>query len=273
MTAQIQQDPIDKKLSQIRHKILVLSGKGGVGKSTVAAAIAEALAETGYRVGLLDIDICGPSAPHLLGVSGQTVTHSSEGWTPVYADAAQRLSVMSIGFLLPSTTEAIIWRGPKKHGMIRQFITDVSWGPLDFLVVDAPPGTSDEHITICETLKAQAGVDGAVLVTTPQEVSVLDVRKEISFCQKVRLPILGIVENMSGFICPHCTEVHELFGKGGGERLAAECQVPFLGAVPLDPRIAAAADAGECPLRSVPDSPAATALRNISKQIVARGGQ
>lgn len=179
---------IEYKLSGVKNKILVLSGKGGVGKSTVSAQLAWTLASRGHSVGLLDVDICGPSLPRMLGLMGQEVHSSAEGWSPVYVN--DNLSVMSIGFMLPNEDDAIIWRGPKKNGLIRQFLTDVSWGELDFLIVDTPPGTSDEHLSIVTYLQ-QAKIDGAVVVTTPQEVALQDVRKEINFCKKSWHPGVG----------------------------------------------------------------------------------
>ena len=177
------------KLSQVKHKILVLSGKGGVGKSTVSAQLAFALANQGKQVGLLDIDICGPSIPTMLGLVGQEVHQSASGWSPVYVE--DNLGVMSIGFMLPTTDDAVIWRGPRKNGLIKQFLTDVDWGQLDYLIIDTPPGTSDEHISIVQYLKA-TNVDGAVIVTTPQEVAMADVRKEINFCKKTGKDIFAL---------------------------------------------------------------------------------
>ncbi|KAJ9533748.1 hypothetical protein QJQ45_026796 [Haematococcus lacustris] len=200
---------IAQRMASVKHKILVLSGKGGVGKSTFSAQLAFALAAQGKEVGLLDIDICGPSIPKMLGLEGQEVHQSNAGWSPVYVE--DNLAVMSIGFLLPSPDEAVIWRGPRKNGLIKQFLKDVLWGELDYLVVDAPPGTSDEHITIAQCLNASPTRDGAIIVTTPQpslpdptvqEVSIIDVRKEISFCRKVGLQVLGVVENMAGLQVP-----------------------------------------------------------------------
>ncbi|KAK9132448.1 hypothetical protein Scep_011976 [Stephania cephalantha] len=186
---------IQERVATVKHKILVLSGKGGVGKSTFSAQLSFALSSMDYQVGLLDIDICGPSIPKMLGLEGQTIHQSNLGWSPVYVD--DNLGVMSIGFMLPHPDEAVIWRGPRKNGIIKQFLKDVNWGELDYLVVDAPPGTSDEHISIVQFLKA-SGIDGAIIVSTPQEVSLTDVRKEVSFCKKVGLQVLGVVENMSG---------------------------------------------------------------------------
>jgi Mrp family chromosome partitioning ATPase len=203
---------ISKKLSNVKNIILVLSGKGGVGKSTVASQLAMTLAhieDQKYQVGLMDIDICGPSIPRMLGLEDQEVHQSNEGWTPVYYE--DNLAVMSIGFLLSDKNSAVIWRGPRKNGLIKQFLTDVVWDNIDYLIIDskymdlilAPPGTSDEHLSIIQYLK-KTNIKGAVIVTTPQEISLLDVRKEINFCIKTEIPIIGVVENMSGFTCPHC---------------------------------------------------------------------
>lgn len=223
-------------MDRIKHKILVLSGKGGVGKSTVAAQLAREFARQGKRVGLLDIDLCGPSVPRVLGVENAKVHQSSEGWVPIFVDAEQRLCVMSIGFLLQDKETAVVWRGPKKTATIKQFLEDVYWGELDYLIIDTPPGTSDEHISICEYLM-HFHPDGSVLVTTPQGVALSDVRKEISFCRKLNMPILGLVENMSGFVCPHCAECTNVFSTGGGEALAKHTAIPFLGRIPIDPLI------------------------------------
>jgi Mrp family chromosome partitioning ATPase len=183
------------RMSQIKHKILVLSGKGGVGKSTFSSQLSFALARDESKdVGLLDVDICGPSIPRMLGLVGQEVHQSASGWSPVYVE--DNLGVMSIGFMLPSADDAIIWRGPRKVGLIKQFLSDVVWNELDYLIVDTPPGTSDEHISIVQLMK-ESGIDGAVIVTTPQEVSMADVRKELNFCKKTGIPVLGVVENMT----------------------------------------------------------------------------
>ncbi|KAJ3003813.1 Nucleotide-binding protein 2 [Thoreauomyces humboldtii] len=223
-------------LSKVKHIILVLSGKGGVGKSTVTTELALSLAELGKRVGVLDVDLTGPSMPRMFGLEDQQVHQASTGWVPVYTDETKRLAVMSLGFLLQNKDDAVVWRGPKKTAMIKQFLEDVAWGELDYLIIDTPPGTSDEHISVAENLRAY-NPDGAVIVTTPQAVALSDVRKELSFCNKVKIPILGVVENMSGFICPHCTECSDLFSKGGGEAMAEEFKVDFLGRVPIDPQL------------------------------------
>ena len=228
----LEQQALAERLGQIRHKILVLSGKGGVGKSTVAANLAVALDLRGLRTGLLDIDLHGPSIPKLLHLEGRALETDGQTLRPVaFGD---NLKVVSIGFMLEAPDDAIIWRGPLKMGIIRQFLRDVEWGELDYLVVDSPPGTGDEPLSIAQLI---ADADGAVVVTTPQDVAVADVRKCISFCGKVGLTVLGVIENMSGFVCPHCGQRTDPFKTGGGESMAAEMGVPFLGRVPLDPAV------------------------------------
>jgi len=246
----------------------VLSGKGGVGKSTVAAQLALTLVNEGKRVGLLDIDLTGPSIPQILGLQNHAVHSSSEGWVPVYPSGTKQLfSVMSIGFLLDTKESPVIWRGPKKTAMIRSFLESVCWGTLDYLVIDTPPGTSDEHITICELLK-ELNPDGALIVTTPQAVSLLDVSKEINFCKKIGFPILGVLENMSGFICPHCSECTNVFSTGGGEALAKQMNVPFLGRLPLDPQLTVACDQGKGFLEWHSKSQSLKALKDFVQQLI-----
>lgn len=210
----------------------------------------------------MDIDICGPSLPLMFGVASQTLHSTSAGWLPL--SVLPNLSLISIASLLPSTSSAVIWRGPKKNGMIKQFLRDVDWGDLDYLVVDTPPGTSDEHLSVVQYLK-ESGIDGAVIVTTPQEVALQDVRKELDFCRKVGVPILGIIENMSGFVCPSCKGVSDIFipSTGGGEALAKEWNVELLGKVPLDPRIGQSCDEGKSFLDEYPESPASIAYLEI----------
>lgn len=222
-------------LNQVKHILLVLSGKGGVGKSSVTTQLALSLANQGKKVGVLDIDLTGPSLPRMFGLEGKQVHQSSAGWIPVYTDASKQLCVMSIGFLLNDRGDSVVWRGPRKTAMVRQFLKDVVWGELDYLIIDTPPGTSDEHISVAEELKT-ASPDGAILVTTPQEVATADVRKELNFCIKVGLKVLGVVENMSGYVCPHCSECTNVFSCGGGKTLAELYQVPLLGSVPIDPQ-------------------------------------
>lgn len=249
--------------TRVKHKILVLSGKGGVGKSTLAAQIALCLAlEDGRDVGLLDVDVCGPSAPQMLGVAGEEVRMSNSGWAPVYVE--ENLGVMSIGFMLPSREDAVIWRGVRKTGLIKQFLRDVEWGELDYLIVDAPPGTSDEHISLVQLLK-ESRVDGALIVTTPQEVSLLDVRKEINFCVKSGTPVLGVVENMAGFVCPHCEGCTEVFfpSSGGAEKMCKEMGVRYLGRVPLDGAISKCGELGVSAFKAGGDGAGVKALRAV----------
>lgn len=263
---------ITSRLSGIKHKILVLSGKGGVGKSTFTTMLAHAFAaDERNMVGIMDTDICGPSIPKMMGVEAETIHVSNAGWSPVWV--ADNLGVMSIQFMLPSRDDAVIWRGPKKNGLIKQFLKDVEWGEMDYLLVDTPPGTSDEHLSVNSYLK-ESGVDGAVVVTTPQEVSLLDVRKEIDFCRKAGIKVLGIVENMSGFVCPSCKHQNQIFKAttGGARNLAKETGIPFLGVVPLDPRIGMACDYGESFFDNFPDSPACAALQGVVTRVQEEAG-
>ncbi|KAF2645603.1 cytosolic Fe-S cluster assembly factor NBP35 [Massarina eburnea CBS 473.64] len=258
---------ITQRLSSVRHKILVLSGKGGVGKSTFSSLLSQAFAHNpNLTVGLMDTDICGPSIPKMMGVEEETIHVSGEGWEPVWVQ--DNLGVMSVQFMLPDRDAAVIWRGAKKNGLIKKFLMEVRWGETDVLVVDTPPGTSDEHLSVNSFLKS-SGVDGAVLVSTPQEVSLLDVRKEIDFCRKAGIRILGLVENMSGFVCPGCKHESQIFraSTGGGRKLAKDEGIPFLGAVPLDPRIGQACDYGESFLDAFPDSPACAAIKGVVRRV------
>ncbi|CAO2641842.1 Cytosolic Fe-S cluster assembly factor NUBP1, partial [Lemmus lemmus] len=260
-------EEIKEKMKTVKHRILVLSGKGGVGKSTFSAHLAHGLAEDGdTQVALLDIDICGPSIPKIMGLEGEQVHQSGSGWSPVYVE--DNLGVMSVGFLLSSPDDAVIWRGPKKNGMIKQFLRDVDWGDVDYLIVDTPPGTSDEHLSVVQYLAA-AHIDGAVILTTPQEVALQDVRKEISFCHKVKLPIIGVVENMSGFICPKCKKESQIFPPttGGAEAMCQDLKIPLLGKVPLDPLIGKSCDKGQSFFVEAPDSPATAAYKSIIQRI------
>ncbi|ORX72436.1 P-loop containing nucleoside triphosphate hydrolase protein [Linderina pennispora] len=219
---------VGERLASIKHVVLVLSGKGGVGKSSCTVQLALSLASQGRKVGVLDIDLCGPSIPRMLGLDGQQIHQATAGW--------KRLACMSIGFLLPDKNASVVWRGPKKNAMIKQFLTDVYWGDLDYLLIDTPPGTSDEHLAVVEYLQ-EWSPDGAVIITTPQAVALTDVKKEINFCHKVGLPVLGLIENMSGFVCPHCSECTNVFSTGGGEGLAGHMEIPFLGRAPIDPNL------------------------------------
>jgi ATP-binding protein involved in chromosome partitioning len=258
-----QRQALARKMCQIGYKLLVMSGKGGVGKSTVAANLAVSLALMGKTVGLLDVDIHGPSIPKLMGLDGdRVVVHESE---IVPVEIGENLKVMSIGFLIANAADAVIWRGPMKYGVIRQFLQDVAWGPLDCLVIDAPPGTGDEPLSVAQLVGQPAG---AILVCTPQELAVADVRRSVTFCEKVSLPVVGIIENMSGLVCPHCGGEIELFKTGGGAALAREMVVPFLGRIPIDPEIVRCGDAGAPYLQRFAQSPAAEAFADIVQRIL-----
>jgi len=264
----LERQALAERLCKIRHKILVLSGKGGVGKSTVAANLAVSFATQGFRTGLLDIDLHGPSIPKLLHLEGRTLDLRGSAMEPIAV--GDNLKVISIGFLLRSPDDAVIWRGPLKMGVIKQFLRDVEWGELDYLVVDSPPGTGDEPLSICQLLD---GADGAVVVTTPQDVAVADVRKCITFCRQVKMPVLGVVENMSGFVCPHCGQTTDLFKSGGGERMAAEMGVPFLGRIPLDAAVVESGDTGRPFAYHRADAPAARAFARMTDALLQSQGK
>ncbi|GAO15369.1 uncharacterized protein UV8b_07071 [Ustilaginoidea virens] len=243
-------------LEKVKHIVLVLSGKGGVGKSSVTTQLALSLSLAGHSVGILDVDLTGPSIPRMLSIEESKVTQVPGGWAPVPVhgqDASNGLGslhAMSLGFLLAKRGDAVVWRGPKKTAMIRQFMRDVLWQDVDYLLIDTPPGTSDEHISLAETLQGDAlphQVAGAVVVTTPQAVSTSDVRKELNFCSKTGIRVLGVVENMSGYVCPHCSECTDIFGSGGGRSMAQEFNVPFLGTVPIDAQFIALLEEGRRP--------------------------
>lgn len=254
-----------QKLCRIKHKIIVLSGKGGVGKSTVAANLALSLAGRGRAVGLVDVDIHGPSIPRILGIEDRPVEVLDEQLLPV--PIGKNLKAMSIGMLLRGRDEAVIWRGPLKMGIIKQFLRDVLWGDLDYLIIDSPPGTGDEPLSVVQLIE---DLDGAIIVTTPQDLSIIDVRRSIQFCRTVNLPVLGVVENMSGFVCPHCGKTTEIFKSGGGEKMAGEMNVPFLGRVPLDPAIALASDAGRPCLTALQESESAKAFARAIDPLIER---
>ncbi len=252
------------RMANIGRKLLVLSGKGGVGKSTVAANLAVAMANAGKSVGLLDVDVHGPSIPTLMGLKGKTPDTFDEGLVPV--SVQDNLSVMSVGFLLSTGRDPVLWRGPKKHTVIRQLLRDVAWGRLDYLVVDSPPGTGDELMSIAQLAAPSAA---AIIVTTPQQVAISDVRRCVSFCRTLSLPILGVVENMSGFVCPGCGKTVDLFKRGGGMALALEMGVRSLGQIPLDIEVVMTGDAGIPLVRDGPKSPAAAAFGKVVDAILA----
>ncbi len=235
---QIQDEMIKSTLGKIKHKLFIMSGKGGVGKSSVSVNVAAALAAKGFKVGILDVDIHGPSVPTLLGISGLMDTDRGSLMVPM--EYNENLHVVSMESLLKDPDQAVLWRGPMKTSAIRQFVSDVQWGELDFLVVDSPPGTGDEPMTVLKTVPEAL----CVVVTTPQEVSLSDVRKSINFLQYAQANVLGVVENMSGLVCPHCHESIDLFKKGGGKETADKYGLNFLGAIPLDPATVVAGDLG-----------------------------
>ena len=270
LEAYLEREAIERRMSQVKHRILVLSGKGGVGKSTVACYLALSLAGEGKQVGLLDVDIHGPSIPTILGLERRMIEIAENTMMPI--SLGSNLKVMSMGFLLTSDQDAVIWRGPLKMSAIKQFCKDVAWGALDYLIIDSPPGTGDEPLSVCQLLPARRQgsvfLDGALIVTTPQELSLVDVKKSINFCRKLQMPVLGVIENMSGFVCPKCGEETQIFKTGGGERMAREMGVPFLGRIPIDPQIVSATDSGQSYLQAYRDSPAATAFSKAIEPIL-----
>ncbi|MFW6244859.1 MAG: P-loop NTPase [Fibrobacterota bacterium] len=234
------EERLEQTLSGIKHKFVVLSGKGGVGKSTVAVNLAVGLALRGKKTGLLDTDLHGPSVPKMLGLENYVGEGDQTHLKPaVKYDGL--LKVMSVQFLLKNVHDSVIWRGPLKHSVISQFIGYTVWDDLDYLIIDSPPGTGDEPLSVVQTARP----DGAIIVTTPQDVATFDVRKSIDFCGRLELPVTGVIENMSGFVCPHCSEQTAVFGSGGGKLMAEELGIPFLGAIPLDPRFVSLSDQGE----------------------------
>ncbi|KAF2852069.1 cytosolic Fe-S cluster assembling factor cfd1 [Plenodomus tracheiphilus IPT5] len=271
-------------LANVHNILLVLSGKGGVGKSSITTQLALTLSLQGHSVGVLDVDLTGPSIPRFFGIEGEKVRQAPGGWVPVEVHEKQTLAAkngqagdvkgqaqkigalgcMSLGFILANRGDAVIWRGPKKTAMVRQFLTDVLWPELDYLLVDTPPGTSDEHISLLETLLKNTTsvappsgtpasdrlpfLAGAVIVTTPQAISISDVKKELNFCKKTGIKVLGVIENMAGFVCPNCSECTNVFSKGGGEVMAREFEVPFLGSVPIDPAFVVLVEEGKRPV-------------------------
>jgi Mrp family chromosome partitioning ATPase len=257
-----QDQRLARRMQRIDHKVVILSGKGGVGKSTVSVNLALTLSGKGYRVGLLDTDLHGPNLPKMLGIEHERLLQDSEGIVPL--EVTDRLKVVSLAMAGHPQDTPVIWRGPLKYGAIRQFLADVNWGNLDYLIIDSPPGTGDEPLTVCQLLPE---LDGSVVVTTPQEVSVMDARKTVSFSRKLEIPVLGVVENMSGMVCPHCGGEIDVFGKGGGNEAARQMEVPFLGGIPLDPLLMQAEDEGRSFLDADESGVTAEALRAVSAAI------
>jgi ATP-binding protein involved in chromosome partitioning len=252
-----------KSKIDVKHVILVLSGKGGVGKSTVSVNLASALSAHGRTVGLLDLDFHGPNIPKMLGIEGQKPAVLEKHIEPVHVTG--NLSVMSMAFLLPDTSTPVVWRGPMKMIAIQQFLDEVNWGSLDYLVVDLPPGTGDEALSIAQLAP---NVKGAIIVTTPQDVAVLDAVKSVKFIEKLEIPVIGIIENMSGMICPHCGDTIDLFGRGGGKKAAEDLGVPYLGAIPLDPEMVKAGDEGRPYVLRHADTPTWKAVDAVMEKLV-----
>ncbi len=256
-------DEIQKSLSKVKNKIMVFSGKGGVGKSTVSANLSLAFAQKGLNVGLLDVDIHGPNLAKILGVEGKFLSVDTDKKI-LPCEVLPNLKLVSMAFLLPDSSTPVIWRGPLKMKAIQQFLGDVKWGELDWLIIDSPPGTGDEPLSVAQLIPDA----GAIIVTTPQELALLDSRKAVNFARQLKMKIYGIIENMSGFICPNCGAKINLFKEGGGERASKELGVPFLGKIPFDPRIVECGDDGKPFLISHPDSESAKAFLNIVDKIL-----
>ncbi|OEU44383.1 MAG: ATPase [Desulfobacterales bacterium S7086C20] len=260
------QDQIIKdSLSLIRNKFMVMSGKGGVGKTSVAANLAMALSKQGARVGLMDVDLHGPDIPRILGLKG--VLEASVDGRIKPKPYSDNLEVVSVGSMAGDPDKAVIWRGPLKLQVIRQFISGVQWGKLDYLIIDSPPGTGDEPLTVAQTIPDAK----AIIVTMPQEMSLDDVRKSINFCKTVNMQVFGLIENMSGFVCPHCGKAIDLFGSGGGSRTATAMDIPFLGRIPLDAKMVNCADAGESYMDKYPDSEVTQAFNQVVAKIIEGG--
>lgn len=256
---------IRDSLSLIRDKFMIMSGKGGVGKTSVAANLAMALSKQGARVGLMDVDLHGPDIPRILGLKGVLEATVDGRIKPKpYSD---NLEVVSVGSMAGDPDKAVIWRGPLKLQVIRQFISGVQWGKLDYLIIDSPPGTGDEPLTVAQTIPDAK----AIIVTMPQEMSLDDVRKSINFCKTVNMQVFGLIENMSGFVCPHCGKAIDLFGSGGGSRTATAMDIPFLGRIPLDAKMVKCADAGESYMEKYPDSEVTQAFNQVVAKIIEGG--
>ena len=260
---QEQEEKAKANMAKIRHKIPIISGKGGVGKTTVSVALAVSLSRRGFQSGLLDIDIHGPNIAKMLGVEDARMERAGKGIEPV--EVSENLTAVSMAFLLDNPDTAVIWRGPLKMMVIRQFLSDVIWGDLDWLVIDSPPGTGDEPLSICQLIPE---MDGVIIVTTPQDVALLDARKAVSFAREIKVPIVGIIENMSGFTCPYCGKAIDLFKKGGGEKAASELNIPFLGAICLDTKLVEASDSGKI-LSLSKDGRGVRAIEGIVDKIIA----
>jgi len=257
-----QERRLKEHISCIKYKIVVISGKGGVGKTTVAVNLAYGLAIEGNKVGILDVDIHGPNVAKMLGIEERKLKASKLGIEPL--EITPNLKVVSLALLLESKEQPIIWRGPLKMMTIKQFLADVNWGKLDYLIIDSPPGTGDEPLSVCQLIP---DMNGALIVTTPQEVAILDSRKAVNFAKQLNVPILGIVENMSGFTCPYCKKEIDLFGKGGGERSASDLDVPFLGRIPIETEMVKSSDSGKPFVDFNKENPTAKIIDEIIEKI------
>jgi len=261
---QIEQDKrLKANLGRIRNKIIVMSGKGGVGKTTVAINLAYALAMGKHKVGIMDVDIHGPNIAKMLGIEGAQLMASQNGIEPFLV--LPHLKAISLALLTQNQDTPIIWRGPIKMGTIKQFISDVNWGELDYLIIDSPPGTGDEPLSVCQLIP---DINGAIIVTTPQDVAILDSRKSVLFAKQLHIPVIGIIENMSGFVCPHCKKTTYLFGVKGGEKAASDLNVPFLGQIPIEPEIVTFGDEGKPYIHYKKDTKTGKILNNIVDKII-----
>ena len=259
---QAEQDvAIKSSLAKIQNKIIVMSGKGGVGKTSTSVNLAIALSKKGHSVGIIDVDLHGPDVPRMLGLEGTPELNENNKLNPMRY--SKNLRAISIESFTPSKDDAIIWRGPLKFSAIRQFICDLDWGEMDFLIIDSPPGTGDEPLTVAQTISDAK----AIIVTTPQEIALADVRKSINFCKTVKMEIFGLIENMSGFACPHCNQTIELFGSGGGEKTAREMGIKFLGSIPFDPKVVACGDSGSCYQEVHADSAVTRAFDDVARKL------
>ncbi len=266
LTLEERKELIEKRIGKIKNKIMVMSGKGGVGKTTVAVNLAFALQMKGFNSGVLDADIHGPNVPKMLGLEKSKLDTTSEGILPakIPLGAGRALEVMSLAFFLEKDSP-VIWRGPLKMGALQQFLSDVVWGDLDYLIADLPPGTGDEPLSIAQLIP---DITGSIIVTTPQDVALMDSRRAVNFSKKLNVPVIGVIENMSGFKCPHCGKEIDLFGTGGGERAARELGVPFLGRIPIDPAIVKDSDEGKPFILKHHDSEAGKAFNEIVDRII-----
>ncbi|MFH1287441.1 MAG: Mrp/NBP35 family ATP-binding protein [bacterium] len=260
-----QEERLKANLSKIKNKLVVISGKGGVGKTTVSVNLAYGLAIEGHNVGVLDVDIHGPNVPKMMGVEKERLISSESGIEPI--KVLSNLKVISIALTVENQDDPIIWRGPLKMGIIKQFLSDVNWGELDYLIIDSPPGTGDEPLSVCQLIP---DINGVIVVTTPQDVAVLDSRKSVMFAKALKVPVIGIIENMSGLICPHCKKETNLFKKGGGEKAASDLNVPFLGRIPIEPEIVEFGDAGRPFIYFRKDTKTAEVIKTIIDNIIVR---